>query len=390
MERKELWFVFKSFFLWRIFLFLPVFLAPFFFKLQQNFLGGGFSYFVKNPYFWSWANFDGEHYVNIARMGYSNGEQSFFPLYPLILRTISDIYGFKSPDLLVAAGIVVSNISFILLLIGIYKLAKMDFGDKIARLSVVVTLVFPISFYFAGVYTESLFLCLIVWSFYYYRTEKYLFSGILGLLASATRIIGIALLPVFLIDYLSRKKSMSFKMWPLLLAPFGLFSYMFYSFLTWGDPIKFFNAVSGFGEQRSDHLILLPQVFYRYFFKIIPNLTWDYFPVVFTTILEILSALGFLVFILFLAYYLLRYKDAEKRIVKPDYWFYLVFSYLIPTFSGSFSSFPRYSLTLFPVFIYLAYFGNKLPRPVLVGIILISSIISLIAQMLFVQGYFVS
>jgi hypothetical protein len=47
-------------------LFVFLFLAIPIFTLQQNFLGWGISNYLKSPQIWSWANFDGEHYLLIA------------------------------------------------------------------------------------------------------------------------------------------------------------------------------------------------------------------------------------------------------------------------------------------------------------------------------------
>lgn len=33
-----------------------------------------------------WANFDGEHYVNVAESDYGQDSPAFFPLYPLLMR----------------------------------------------------------------------------------------------------------------------------------------------------------------------------------------------------------------------------------------------------------------------------------------------------------------
>src|SRR3989304_9578488 len=38
------------------------------------------------------ANFDGAHYLLIAKNGYSQYQQAFFPLYPLLIRSLSFIF----------------------------------------------------------------------------------------------------------------------------------------------------------------------------------------------------------------------------------------------------------------------------------------------------------
>lgn len=385
MKRDDYVFVLTSFLVWRLLIFIPIFLAPFFIPLHNAFLGGGLQNYLNNPYFWSWANFDGEHYISIARIGYGNFEQAFFPLYPFLIHQISRVYGFKSLDLMVATGLFISNVSFLLSLVGLYKLIRIDYKKNVARLTILLLLFFPTSFYFGAVYTESLFLCLVVWSFYFLRRENYFLASLLGMFAASARVVGIVLLPIYIISMTYWKRPIK-TMINLLFIPVGILSYMYYSYLKWGDPLKFFNVASSFGEQRSDHLIILPQVFYRYFVKIIPNISWSYFPVIFTTLLEISVALLFLGLIFYLFYHLMR----GTMIVKSSYWLYLVFAYIVPTLSGSFSSLPRYALVLFPAFIYFAYFAQKLPKVLLVCILIAMSLVAIIAHILFIRGYFVS
>lgn len=329
-------FIVKAYLIWLLSLFIILFFAVKFVPAQKNFLGGGYENYQKNPYVYAWANFDGEHYLSIAKNGYGNGEQAFFPFYPLLIKVLgSNIF----------VALLISHSCFLLTLFGLYKLTK-------SKLVILLLLTFPTAFYFASVYTESLFLCLVVWSFYAFQRKKYLSGIILGSLSSLTRVIGI--------------------------IPIGLLSYMAYSKYKWGDFLAFFHSAKQFGEQRSDHLILLPQVFYRYFFKILPNLNYDYFPVVFTTFLELFMAIGFLYVIII-----------SFRKLKIEYWLFLVVGFLIPTFSGSFSSLPRYVLVLFPVYIFLSK-ELKYSKLKLFVFIAISAILQVISFGLFARGYWLS
>lgn len=326
----------KAYIIWLAALYAVLFFAVRFVPVQKNFLGGGYENYQKIPYVYAWANFDGEHYLSIAKNGYGNGEQAFFPLYPLLIKILgNNIY----------IALLISNLSFLISLLGLYKLTK-------SKLVITLLLFFPTSFYFASAYTESLFLCLVVWSFYFFKKKKY-FSGIvLGSLSSLTRVIGI--------------------------IPIGVLSYMAYSKYKWGDFLAFFHSAKQFGEQRSDHLIILPQVFYRYFVKIIPNLTWSYFPVVFTTFLEIFIAILFLYIIII-----------SFRKIKWEYWLFLTLGYLIPTFSGSFSSLPRYVLVLFPFYIFMAQKLEKSKSKLFV-FLLISAILQVISFSMYARGYWLS
>lgn len=370
MKKKDLLFIVYAFISWRILLFVFLALAIIYLPLQQNYLGGGVEEYLKNPWFWAWGNFDGVNYLSITKYGYMFIGQAFFPLYSLLMR-------FMGGEMW--TGLLISNLSFLLALIGVYKLIKLDYSDKIARITIILLLLFPTSFYFGSVYTESLFLALIVWSYYAARKEKWLMTGILGAVASATRVIGVILLPVLLIEFLLKKKKLEIKHWPLVLIPLGIILYMLYLWRFSGDPLAFIHAQVSVGEQRSSSLILLPQVFYRYLFKIIPNLNFNYFPMLFTTFLELGSGLLFLILSIYSFWKL-----------KLSYALFLSLGYLIPTLTGSFSSLPRYVLVLFPGFILMALGIEKLSRPfkiVIYGILFVSLAV---ASGLFLRGYWVS
>lgn len=371
-------FIFLSFILWRVALLLFASASRWIFPIQDNFLGGGFSNYIKNPLFWGWANFDGEHYISIAQNGYGDGEQAFFPLYPLLIKVISSLFSNSVSDLLVV-GLLISHGSFFIALVGLYKLVMLDYSEKVARLSVILALVFPTSFYFVSVYTEGLFLALIVWSFYLARTKNWLGASLLGLLAASTRVIGILMFPTLLLEAINQK--MMSKRFPvyIFIVPLGLLMYMYYLMNKYGDPLLFIHSLSGFGEQRSTTAVILPQVFYRYFVKILPNLNYSFFPNVFTTFLELVVATVFL-FVSVAGFLKLRLSYA----------FYLAFGFLIPTLSGSFSSLPRYVIVLFPAFLIFSVILYK--NSLLCKIIVLTFFIFLllITTSLFVVGYWVS
>ena len=61
-------------------------------------------------FIYSFANFDGVHYIRTATIGYSQYAQAFFPLYPLLIRYASYIF-FNNP---LIAGLVISYVTFII------------------------------------------------------------------------------------------------------------------------------------------------------------------------------------------------------------------------------------------------------------------------------------
>ena len=374
-------FILLSLVAWKIWVFVFLLLAIVFVPLRLHFLGGGLEHYLRIPYFWAWANFDGEHYLSIAQHGYGQGERAFFPLYPLLMRLF--VWPWRG-DLffLQIAGLFISHVAFFLALLGLWKLIRLDFKRGIAQITILLLLFFPTSFYFGSIYTESLFLALSVWAFYAARRGWWLLTGILGGLASATRFVGIVLFPAMLVEWWIHNKVKSEKLkvrsfLPLLIVPLGLLFYMYYLQKTTGDPFAFLHTLTWFGEQRSATPILLPQVFWRYF-KISMDLKWQD-PFFFTFLLEATTAVLFLVAGI-IAFLKLRFSYAV----------FLIFSYLAPTFSGSFSSLPRYAIVLFPAFILGAIFLYKKPLWAKFCAAVLLFILLGVATALFVRGYWIA
>lgn len=340
-------FVILSFIIWRIFLFL----------LLQ---------FSLSP----WGNFDGVHYLTIAKTGYTT-EGNFFPLFPLFIRFLSPIFG----DFF--AGLLIANLSFLIALIFLYKLIMLDFSSNIAKQSIIFLLIFPTSFYFGAIYTESLFLLLIVSSFYLARRNNWVLSSFLAIFASATRLVGIFTLPALLYQYVKKEGlKFSFKLFSLFLIPAGLMGYAVFNFYKWGDAFYFIKAHGNLANSRSvDSVVLFPQTIFRYF-KILTDLPltqyewWIAFLEV--SVFFIVSILLFMVW---------------KKNIRREYLIFSILAFLLPVLSGTFSALPRYVITLFPIFIALALIKNKLLKW---SYVIISPVILFILLMFFSRGYFVA
>jgi hypothetical protein len=159
----------------------------------------------------------------------------------------------------------------------------------------------------------------------------------------------------------------------------GVISYLYYLYIKTGDPLIFIHSVEVFGQQRSSTLIMLPQVFYRYIFKILPSINYNYLPVAISTYLEILSAIvfGILIFVSFIK-------------LRLSYAVYAISAYIIPTLSGSFSSLPRYVLVIFPAFILSAMYISKLGLVKKILIFGILFTLFAVTTSLFLRGYWIS
>lgn len=367
---------------WRFLLIIISFLAVNFIPLgsKDRFLGGGPQNFQISPYLFSWANFDGEHYLSIAIFGYKSLEQAFFPVYPILISFFAKPDPFNLLASLInstVAGLLISNISFVLALIFLFELIKKDFSQKISYLTIILILIFPTSFYFGALYNESPFLLLTVLSFYFARKGNWFFAGIFGAVASATRIFGILLLPALLIEVWQKKEPFSKWLW-IFLMPLGLGIYMLYLYLTVGDPIAFYNFQKLVGEQHQQGIILLPQVYFRYFKMLLTTNIGN--PIFQTVVLEFITGLIF---------FLLPIYGYFKKI-RISYLFFAFFGFLIPTIQGSFSSTPRYVIVLFPAFLAAALWISGLPKKLRVIILSLSFSFLIVETALYLRGYWVA
>lgn len=384
MKKSDLIFILKSIVTWKLVLIFVTLFAIRFIPLQKNFLGGGVENYLSNPIIWSWANFDGEHYLSIVQEGYRPLSYFFFPLYPILIRFFSLILG-KSVFSYLVSGLLLSHIFLFLGMVGFYKLMSLDYQERAVKYAMILLILFPTSFYFGSVYTESLFFALTVWSFFFARKRNWIMAGILSALAGATRIVGLALFFGLLIEWWQYSRTIKDKaktyssLICVLLSFLGIGSYLFFLYLKTGNPLIFLTTVDVFGPQRSSHLIILPQVFYRYIFKILPNLNYSYFFGVFTTLFEFATSILFLILSVMAPFKL-----------RLGYVFFLLLGYLIPTLSGSFSSLPRYVLVLFPGFILMSTYFDKVSKPFKIAIYCVLFACLTISTALFVRGYWLS
>ncbi|MBU2591913.1 glycosyltransferase family 39 protein, partial [Patescibacteria group bacterium] len=393
----------KFFLLSQLILIIAWFLGEKFIPIgSETFLGKNLGESVDNSLLWSRANFDGVHHISIARSGYGYLQQAFFPFYAKLISFSQPL--FKN---FILSGIFVSLISFFLSLIAFADLLKLE-GEKeeTIKKSLLFLILFPTSFYFSFVYTESLFLFLVLLSFWLAKKQQWLLSGLAAGLASYTRLTGIFLLPALLYqynqtqaargmkerfaavkkDFFSRFNLNYFRYFVrtrinhfknlvfILFSSWGLLLYMRFLKNTTGDPLYFIRVQPDFGAQRSiGRIIMIYQVFWRYLkmiFTVNPR-SFIYFDVW----VELVITLIFLYLLLFLWFRTKNYRP------------WLIFStlaYLLPSLTGTFSSMPRYVLACFPCFLILA--KMKLPKV----LYFISGLGFLIFSGLFMRGYWIA
>jgi Gpi18-like mannosyltransferase len=381
MKSKDLKFILITFLIWQIAIGIIIFLGTRYFPTTNQYLYTEKQTVVNPSWLWSRANFDGMHYLDIARKGYGIYQQAFFPLYPRLIALLTPFFNGKD----LVAGWSVSVISLFLLMLIFYKLVESDFSQTIAKRSILYLLIFPTAFFFSMVYTESLFLLLVLLSFYFARSKRWWLAGIFGALASATRLPGIFLLPALAVEFWrqhrKKKEITNYQLLitfiPLILIPLGLLYYMRFLQINYQDPLMFLRVQPYFGAGReAGKIVLLYQVFWRYFKMLVTvdKFTHTYFVVV----LEFLSGAGFLALTIFT--YFRRWYS---------YLVFMALAYIAPTLTGTFSSMPRYVLILFPGFILLALWAEKY-RWIRILYPAIAILLFILCLLLFTRGYWVA
>lgn len=312
-----------------------------------------------------WIRWDGPHYIEIARHGYQNtGEPGlfivFYPLYPFLIRLLS-LTGLS----LAASAVIIPAIFSITASVLLYEVARLDFNKKTALLSVWFLNIFPTSLFLQGSYTESLFLTFSLAAVYLFRKGRAWQAGLAGLLSSITRLNGILLVPLFIIEARS--------WWKLVITsiatPVGFAIYLLINYLTFGNFFYFAQPLKEhWFKELTFPWIGVGNLFHSLGSPDDPN---------FYIYLSETVALVF-VFIMTLVVFLK---------VRLSYGYYMLLSLLLFTSTSFILSTPRYALILFPIYLALGRISN---RYLLLIISLVFIGLLLVFTDLFTQGRWVS
>jgi hypothetical protein len=345
-----------------------------------------------------WSHWDGEHYVALAAGGYlhspDNASPAFFPLYPLLIRTFSELVGGPvSPPALSVWGVLVSLLALPFALYFVYRIAESGWGERSARVAVLTLALFPTSFFFNAVYTESLFLALSAGSLWAVRVRRdLLLACLLAGLATATRNVGIFLLVPLAYEWLKNAGEYRWRGAYLTLAPSGLALYAAYLWWRFGDPLLFYTQQSRWGREATGPLNTLLHALTRggeglaRLFE--PRLWAD--PSL-GLIADALGAANNAYNLVFLGL-ALALLVVGLRVLPPDLSAYALLLILPPTLFGTpqgpLMGLSRYVLVAFPLFIVLGVLLKE--RRLLGGWLVLSAAFSLLLCALFVTWRFVA
>lgn len=325
------------------------------FPLQQR---EQFTVFESTSPFWdTFARYDSGWYYQIATNGYTfvpggpsagigkPGKIAFFPLYPVSMQYTGRLFGHARSDVYFG-GILVSWMSFIAASVALFFLARLDLNRRQAERTVLLTAIFPFSFFFGMVYTEALFLLLTVLSFYGFRTRHWILGGLAGALATATRVNGILMLPVLAwIAYRTAQPTARDRLLAaagLLLVAGGVGAYSLYVYHLSGNPFEWALTIQRWnyhvgGAPWTAPLRLMRDLVTHPYQYLLSN------PMARYDTLYGLTAIGFLVL-----------TPLVWLKLGGPYGLFMLMNLLLPLSSGVFEGLGRYCSVLFPAFIYLA------------------------------------
>lgn len=288
-------------------------------------------------------HWDARHYLHLADVWYRNTPDDkyflvFFPLYPALIKLVNLLV----LDLLDSALL----ISWVCSVIAAYYLQMIlhqeNFDEDIILRSILLFHCCPGAMYLVLPYTESLFMALVLYGFYASYQQGWFRAGIMGALASATRITGVLLLPAWLLSAWLQK-SRKWSLFWLMIIPSGALVYLYFNWLVLGNPFEFMKLQSEHWNQQ----FIMPWEQLQYtFYRLATYGVGRYRFNMYETRL-LCFILGPILLL------------AGTRRMPLSWQVYAWMSFFIFVCSREVISMPRYLYTLFPIFPVLAHWGRR-------------------------------
>ena len=309
--------------------------------------GYGWRHYLLVGNFIQW---DSWWFTGIAQNGYSAKATAFYPLYPLLIRGVSDITRLSVFD----SAVLISTICFFLGLCFFLKLMLLDLERPRAIKAMLLVVLFPTAFYFSAAYTEGLFFLLAVLLLYGLRRQHWARAGVWGGLAAVARNTGIAFGLPFLIEYFQdwwakpRPRPRPWTAAWVILIGLGTASYFAFCWIRFGSPLSFISAEGQWGRGLSFPWTTLYEGFkhnlvFARGLRFGIHQGWS--PIYYAT--ELLFPTGAIIVLL-----------ASIRRMRWSYWVILLYSIVVPLMVPAnlkvidyFPGFSRYMLVVVPLFV---------------------------------------
>lgn len=312
-------------------------------------------------------HWDAFWYAKIVAHGYEYipGAQSsvnFFPLLPLAIFGLRSLTGLGTA----LAGFLITNSALLGAAVVLRRLVALDFPppSRVPIRAIWLLLFSPMTFFYSAVYTESPFLLLSVAAIWFARKKLWLWSGLCGALATATRGNAIIILLPLLWEALANEpadENKQSRLW-LGLVPLGVVSFAFYLYLRFGNPFVFLTGQAAFHREAATPLGGL--------------LTAARYPFPYN-MLFIGSAMAGLILLI----------TGFIKKIRPSYQAYALVMFLLCLSTSIWESVPRYLSVVFPFYIVAA---TLRPAGVYLLLLIASATVMAFCLSLFAAGYFMT
>jgi hypothetical protein len=318
----------------------------------------------------AWDHWDAQHYLYLATHGYSaTGDArnliAFFPLYPALISAIAAT-GLPARS----AALLISNVAGVVAAILLFELARQDLRENAAFRAAAFFVVFPTAYFLLVGYTEALFCALAFGAVLAARRQRWLFAGLLGGLAAAARLTGLALLPFLLIELFYARHTLR-AVRQAVIAPvlivLGFLTYLATNLVVLGDAFAFITVQ----RQHWSHSLSAPWVGFA---DAIRGISWRV-PWEKLTVGGGEAAGGITAYATtILSWWRLRPSDAAYATVLT----------VMVTFLPFWLSIPRYLLAMYPLFLLV---GRISQRWVYLAMVAASFVGLLVFGLAFGRGY---
>ena len=261
------------------------------------------------------------------------------------MRYASRLFG-TSPADVYFGGILVSWVAFVLAMVLLLQLARLDVDEEQAERSVYLAAMFPFAFFFGVVYTEATFLLFVLAAFYLFRQRWWMTGGVCGALATATRVNGILILPALAwIAWRRAEPGTNDRMRAavaLALVACGIGAYSIYVYVLSGSPFEWASAIRRWGYDPGG----LPWLALVRLVRELATHPIAYLTSQRTAPYDALNGLTGLIFVLSVPLVWWR--------LGGGYGLYMLANLWLPLSSGQYEGLGRYCAVLFPFFILTA------------------------------------
>ncbi|MEU2281215.1 hypothetical protein ABZ614_04440 [Streptomyces sp. NPDC013178] len=207
------------------------------------------------------ATWDGWWYLQVAEKGYDprplerldstglftvkQNSVAFFPLYPGLIRGVSEITGLG----LFGSGILVSVIASFFAAAGIYAVISLLAGARAGTIAAGLWAVAPGAGVEWAVYSESLFVAIAAWCCYCVMKRRWVAAGLLAFVAGLNRptsaaligAVGLAAIVTLARRESRREHGVAGPVYAMFAAPLGLLTYIAWVGLSMGDLTAYFT-----------------------------------------------------------------------------------------------------------------------------------------------------